>query len=60
MSGFILRLLYISGPYAPQAYAGSELSAHTLLQSLASSHEVDVLVATDLRHVARPQQLYDG
>ena len=55
-----MRLLYISGTYAPQAYAGSELRAHTLLQSLASSHEVDVLVATDLRHVARPQQLYDG
>jgi glycosyltransferase involved in cell wall biosynthesis len=53
-------LLYISGTYAPQAFAGSELSAHTLLKDLAGAHKVEVLVATDLRYVAEGREFYDG
>jgi glycosyltransferase involved in cell wall biosynthesis len=45
-----MRLLYISGTYAPRAFAGSELSAHTLLRGLATWHQVNVLVATDIKY----------
>ena len=55
-----IRLLYISGTYAPQAFAGSELSAHTLLKGLAFGHNVEVLIATDIRLVGDNQELYDG
>ena len=55
-----IRLLYISGTYAPQAFAGSELSAHTLLKGLAFGHDVEVLIATDIRLVGDNQELYEG
>src|SRR5262245_17779180 len=45
-----MRLLYISRTYAPGAFAGGELSVHTLLRELRRSHNVDVLVAADKRY----------
>ncbi|TVP45073.1 MAG: glycosyltransferase [Gemmatimonadales bacterium] len=57
-----MRLLYVSGTYAPNAFSGSELSAHTLLKQLAQHHQVDVLVASDERYAPPPSRrlLYDG
>ena len=49
-----MRLLYVSGTYAPGAHAGSELSAHTLLRGLVRDHGVAVLVVTDERYTAGP------
>jgi glycosyltransferase involved in cell wall biosynthesis len=57
-----MRLLYVSGTYAPGAFAGSELSAHTLLRSLSNDHGVDVLVATDDRYTRGAHEVceFDG
>jgi len=57
-----MRLLYVSGTYAPNAFSGSELSAHTLLKHLAQHHEVEVLVASDERYAPPPSRrlLHDG
>jgi glycosyltransferase involved in cell wall biosynthesis len=55
-----MRLLYISGTYAPQAFGGSELSAHTLLKGLVRWHKVEVLIATDFRYVAGGREFYEG
>ena len=45
-----MKLLYVSGTYAPGAFAGSELSAHTLLRQLIRHCDVEVLVATDAKY----------
>lgn len=45
-----MKLLYVCGTYAPGAFAGSELSAHELLQEISSKHAVEVLVVTDVRY----------
>lgn len=45
-----MRLLYVSGTYAPGAFAGAELSAHTMLRCLSRNHDVKVLVATDAKY----------
>lgn len=57
-----MRLLYVSGTYAPNAFSGSELSAHTLIRHLAQKHQFDVLVASDERYAPPPSRrvLYDG
>ena len=57
-----MRLLSVSGTYAPGAFSGSELSAHTLIRHLAQHHHVDVLVASDERYAPPPSRriLYDG
>ena len=42
-----MRLLYVSGTYAPGAWSGGELSAHTLLKTLKRLGLAEVLVFTD-------------
>jgi len=44
-----MRLLYVSGTYAPGAWSGGELSAHTLLKTLKRLGLAEILVFTD-RH----------
>jgi len=57
-----MRLLYVSGTYAPNAFSGSELSAHTLIRHLSEHHKFDVLVASDERYAPPPSRRlrYDG
>lgn len=45
-----LRILYVCGTYAPNSFAGSELSAHELLKQLAKHYLAEVLVFTDCRY----------
>lgn len=45
-----MRVLYVCGTYAPRAFAGSELSAHQLLQQLALQPGFEVLVVTDQKY----------
>lgn len=56
------KLLYVAGTYAPGAFAGSELSAHTLLRELSARHGVDVLVLTDAKYAGGhgERRTYDG
>jgi len=57
-----LKLLYVAGTYAPGAFSGSELSAHTLLRQLISQFDVEVLVVTDAKYTDGHGQrrTYDG
>ena len=45
-----MKLLYVCGTYAPNAFAGSEISAHELLRELNRDHSITVLVATDQKY----------
>lgn len=53
-----MRLLYVSGTYAPGAWSGGELSAHTLLKTLKQLGLAEILVFTD-HHSGMPGELFE-
>lgn len=56
-----MRLLYVSGTYAPKAWSGGELSAHTLLKTVSQLGLAEVVVFTDRRAgVQAETQEYEG
>ena len=54
----VVRLLYVSGTYAPGAWSGGELSAHTLLKTLKQLGLAEILVFTD-RHPGMPEEIFE-
>jgi glycosyltransferase involved in cell wall biosynthesis len=54
-----MKVVYISGTYAPNAFAGSELSAHTVLKVLQSHFNVDVTVVTDVRYTGGVEAVFN-
>ena len=53
-----MRLLYVSGTYAPGAWSGGELSAHTLLKTLKRLGLAEILVFMD-RHPGMPAEIFE-
>jgi glycosyltransferase involved in cell wall biosynthesis len=53
-----MRILYVSGTYAPGAWSGGELSAHTLLKTLKRLGLAEPLVFMD-RHAGTPDERFE-